>query len=269
MHGAAIKRWMFRLIIVQHFKLIVEQNIRRPVFTSSNLSPLNRMKTNILLVSLALLTLLTGPVDAQNTPSEQTEVTQVYDAVIVPGFPFDDEEGRMNAFQRMRLFWAYHLYSTGQTKNIIVSGGAVHSPYVEAEIFAIFLQKLGVDPRHIIIENRAEHSTENVFYSLELAHNHGFSKVAVATDPMQHLMLEFLLRKLNLDIDYLPTDLPTIYFAYRKSFDMSIDGTPAFVSNFVPLKERENRRERMRGTRGEKYLEALQENSASPAVSNR
>ncbi len=227
------------------------------------------MKTKLLLAAVALLSSFNGPAKAQQVSSEQAEATQVYDAVIVPGFPFDDEEGRMNMFQRMRLFWAYHLYSTGQTKNIIVSGGAVHSPYVEAEIFAIFLQKLGVDPRHIIIENRAEHSTENVFYSLELAHNHGFSKVAVATDPMQHLMLEFLLRKVDLDIDYLPTDLSTIFFAYRKSFDMSIDGTPAYVSNFVPLKERENRRERMRGTRGEKYLEALQENNAAPAVSVR
>jgi uncharacterized SAM-binding protein YcdF (DUF218 family) len=227
------------------------------------------MKTKVLLAAVVLLASLIGPAKAQQVSTQQAEATQVYDAGIVPGFPYYAEEARMYMFQRMRLFWAYHLYATGKTKNIIVSGGAVHSPYVEAEIFAIFLQKLGVDPRHIIIENRAEHSTENVFYSLELAHNHGFSKVAVATDPMQHLMLEFLLRKLNLDIDYLPTDLPTIYFAYRKSFDMSIDGTPAFVSNFVPLKERENRRERMRGTRGEKYLEALQENSASPAVSNR
>ncbi|MCF8258987.1 MAG: YdcF family protein, partial [Flavobacteriales bacterium] len=186
-----------------------------------------------------------------------------YDAIIVPGFPFDDQDGQMNTFQRMRLFWAYHLYSTGETKNIIVSGSAVHTPYVEAEIFALYLKELGVDPHHIIIENRAEHSTENVFYSMELARHHGFERVAVATDPMQSRMIAFLLRKADVPVDYLPTDIATIARTYWSRFDTRIDGSPAFVSNFVPLKVREERKERMKGTRGEKYFERLEEERVS------
>jgi uncharacterized SAM-binding protein YcdF (DUF218 family) len=191
--------------------------------------------------------------------------TEAYDAVIVPGFPFDDEHGQMNTFQRMRLFWAYHLYKTGKTRHIIVSGGAVHTPYVEAEIFAIYLEKLGVNPRHIIIENKAEHSTENVFYGLELARNHGFERVAVATDPMQTQMLAILMRKIDLEIDYLPTDIKLIGMNYWRKFDMAIDGSGAYVDNFVPLKERESRKKRMQGTRGERYLERLEQERTSPS----
>lgn len=196
-----------------------------------------------------------------------TSTPKKYDAIIVPGFPFDDDEGKMNTFQRMRLFWAYHLYKTGVTERIIVSGGAVHTPYVEAEIFAHFLTELGVDPKHIIIENKAEHSTENVFYSLEMARNLGFTQVAVATDPMQTLMLRFLLRKLDLPFNYEPTDIKLIGQLYWKQFDMSIDGSGAFVANFVPLKVREKRQERMRGTRGERYLERVGEEQLNQPLS--
>ncbi len=192
-----------------------------------------------------------------------------YDAVIVPGFPFDNEHGEMNMFHRMRLFWAYHLYSTGETRNIIVSGGAVHSPYVEAEVFAIHLKNLGVDPRHIFIENKAEHSTENVLYSMELASHLGFERIAVATDPMQSRMISFLLRKSDVEVDYLPADIATVGRMYWRRFDARIDASPAFVANFVPLKERENRKQRMKGTRGEKYRERMEEERNSPSVSYR
>jgi len=193
---------------------------------------------------------------------------QPYDAIIVPGFPFNDEEGKMNAFQRMRLFWALHLYETGETNYIIVSGSAVHSPYVEAEIFAIFLAELGVNPKHIIIENRAEHSTENVFYSLELAKKLDLKRVVVATDPMQSKMIAYLMRNIDVEIDYLPTDLKMIFTKYQPKFDHAIDGSPAYVNNFVPLKERENRKLRMQGTRGERYLKSVEEERTAQAYSN-
>lgn len=192
----------------------------------------------------------------------------VYDAIIVPGFPFDDEQGRMTVFHRMRLFWAYHLYTTGETRNIIVSGGAVHSPYVEAEVMAIHLREMGVNPRNIYIENRAEHSTENVFYSLELARNAGFSRIAVATDPMHSRMISFLLRKSGLDVDYLPADIATVGTMYWKYFDHTVDASPAMVKNFVPLKEREERTERMKGTKGEKYAKRMEEELNAPKVSS-
>jgi uncharacterized SAM-binding protein YcdF (DUF218 family) len=189
----------------------------------------------------------------------------VYDAVIVPGFPFEDEDGALTGFHKMRLFWAYHLYKNGETRNIIVSGGAVHSPFVEAEVMAMHLREMGVDPRDIYIENRAEHSTENVFYSLEIARNAGFKKVAVATDPWQSRMISFLMRKTDLEVDYLPADVATVGSEYWRAFGRKVDARPAMVSNFVPLKEREERTERMRGTKGEKYLLRLKEEHEAPS----
>ena len=55
-----------------------------------------------------------------------------YDAVIVPGVPFN--EPSWDKPMLMRVVWAVHLYKRGITKNIIMSGSAVYTPYVEAKI---------------------------------------------------------------------------------------------------------------------------------------
>jgi len=43
--------------------------------------------------------------------------------------------------------------------------GAIHTSYVEAKKHPLYLIELGTDSDHII-EGRAEHSLENVFYSM-------------------------------------------------------------------------------------------------------
>jgi hypothetical protein len=183
---------------------------------------------------------------------DRTEKT--YDAIIIPGYPFDPD-GEMNAIYKMRLLWASELYSKGIAKHIIVSGSAVHSPYVESKIFALYLEEMGVDPKHLIIEDRAEHSLENVFYSLELAKARGFEKVAVATDLFQSGMIQILGRKHDLKVDYLPANIGFIISKKWNSFDGTIDYCQAYVDDFIPLKERESKKERMHGTRGYKWVD--------------
>lgn len=182
------------------------------------------------------------------------EPAVVYDAIIIPGYPFNPD-GKMNAIYKMRLHWAYELYSSGMAKNIITSGGAVHSPYVEAKIFALYLEEMGVDPQHLIIEDRAEHSLENVFYAQEMAKELGFENVAVATDLFQSGMIQILGRKHNLNVDFLPAKIGFIISKKWKSFTGEIDYCEAYVEEFSPLKERETKEERMNGTRGYKWIE--------------
>ncbi len=59
-----------------------------------------------------------------------------YDAVIVPGYPHDS--GKVNIVLEHRIKWAYYLYSNGYVKNIIFSGSAVYTPYIEAEVMRLF-----------------------------------------------------------------------------------------------------------------------------------
>lgn len=204
------------------------------------------MKTFIsLLTALFLLTTTTN-----STAKEK--VTETYDAIIVPGYPFTPN-GKMNMIHKMRLHWAVELYNTGVTKNIIVSGGAVHTPYVEAEIYALYLEEMGIDPAAIHIESRAEHSLENVYYGMELAKELGFESVAVATDLFQSGMLHILGKRHDVKMEFLPANMGFIISKRWKSFTGQIDHMQAFVEDFVPLKEREDKKTRLKGTRGRIY----------------
>ena len=52
------------------------------------------------------------------------EKEQPYDAIIVPGYPYDGEA--WNTVIKMRVTWAKYLFDKGYTKNIIFSGSAVY-----------------------------------------------------------------------------------------------------------------------------------------------
>ncbi|MBI1288033.1 MAG: YdcF family protein [Flavobacteriales bacterium] len=183
--------------------------------------------------------------------TQAKNVEKKYDAIIVPGFPFEPD-GKMNAVYRMRLAWAYELYQQGRTGHIILSGGAVHTPYVESEIFALYLMKMGIPAEALILERQAEHSLENVFYSMEIAEKYGFEHVAVATDWWQSGMIQFLGKLEGHDlskVDFVPAKF-SIVNRYWKSFEFEIDHQMAYESEFVPLVSRETKQQRKLGTHG-------------------
>ncbi len=178
-----------------------------------------------------------------------------YDAIIVPGFPYE-QKAELNVIYKIRIFWAYHLYKEGIAKNIIFSGGAVHTPYVESKIMAEYAKQMGIPAANIFIEDSAEHSTENLFYSYNLAKKHGFEKVAVATDPFQSGMISYLTSKDKLPVDYIPAKVETIATKYWKTFNFNINENIAFKEDFIPLSDRTSKEERMRGTQGNLYRES-------------
>lgn len=177
---------------------------------------------------------------------QKVESQLPFDAIIVPGVPFDTA---WSDIMRARVLWSYHLYSKGFAKNIIFSGSAVYSPYIESRIMAEYAKKLGIPTEHIFTEERAEHSTENVFYSYYMAKDLGFEKVALATDPFQTKMVKSFSKKKNLEIAYVPAIFDTIHF-YYDDVNVSIDPTWAEVENFVSLPEREGFWKRFAGTLG-------------------
>ncbi|MFM1875430.1 MAG: hypothetical protein RL266_1167 [Bacteroidota bacterium] len=202
------------------------------------------MKRSTLILLTALLT-----VCSLETMAKKEQ--KIYDAVIIPGFPFDPD-GKMNAIYRMRLAWAYELYETGRTQHIILSGGAVHSPYYEAEIFALYLIEKGVPAEALILERNAEHSLENVFYSMEIAEKYGFEEVAVATDMWQSGMIQFIAKLEGHDmskVDFVPAKFSVVN-RYWKSFEFEIDHELAFSEDFVPLFDRKDKKVRRQGTHG-------------------
>ncbi|CAG4994837.1 hypothetical protein DYBT9275_01478 [Dyadobacter sp. CECT 9275] len=171
---------------------------------------------------------------------------QPYDAIIVPGYPYNGYS--WDRVLTLRICWAKFLYDKGYTKNIIFSGGAVATPYIESRVMAYYAEALGIPAENLFTEERAEHSTENVYYSYRLAKEKGFKKIALATDPYQNGYMQKFVRKYQLPVAFLPTVLDTL----RKldTLQPSIDPKPALKENFVKLSDREGFFKRFRGTLG-------------------
>lgn len=177
---------------------------------------------------------------------EKAKPRMPFDAIIVPGVPFDTA---WSDIMRMRVLWSYHLYNRGLAKNIIYSGSAVYTPYIEARIMAEYAKKLGIPAEHIFTEERAEHSTENIFYSYYMGKSVGFENIALTTDPFQSRMVKSFAKRKKLNLAYVPVIFDTLN-AYYADVTVSIDPTPAEIENFIALPEREGFWKRFAGTLG-------------------
>ena len=175
----------------------------------------------------------------------------VYDAIIIPGYPCDGISWNLTV--KMRLLWAKYLFDNGLAKNIIVSGSSVYTEYNEAKVMAIYAEAMGIPRANIFKETEAEHSKENVYYSMNVAKKHGFKKVAIATDRIQlTFLLRHFMKQEKLNIDKLPVNLNLIRSMDHK--EPSVNLASAIDIGFVSVKNRETVRERLRGTRG-KHIE--------------
>jgi uncharacterized SAM-binding protein YcdF (DUF218 family) len=179
----------------------------------------------------------------------EDSIKNPYDIVIVPGVPFEDST--WSQAMKGRVYWSKYLYDKGVTKNVIYSGSAVYTPYIEADIMAMYAEKLGIPKENIFTEPLAEHSTENVYYSYKKAKKLGFERIALATDQFQAKMLKRFTKKIvSTEVGIIPIVIDSLSTLQPLMIDPEIDFQKAFVKDFTPLTERVSWRERFRGTRG-------------------
>lgn len=214
---------------------------------------LKRILLFFLVFALISIVLIYCSVKGHVTRSyEQAKKDRPYDVIIVPGVPYEEHESSA-LVMTMRVFWAKHLYDSGYTRNIIFSGSAVYSPYIEGIAWKTVADSLGIPPDHTFSETKAEHSTENAYYGWKMAKSMGFQKIALATDPFQSRSLESFIKKYCPGMMSLPAVGEVLNLHDRKI--PVIDPQGAFVQNFVPLPKREGFWERWRGTMGQRVKE--------------
>ncbi|MCX6285147.1 MAG: YdcF family protein [Bacteroidetes bacterium] len=171
-----------------------------------------------------------------------------FDVIIVPGIPYQDRDWTSN-IMKDRVAWSVYLYKKGIAVNVIYSGNAVYSPYIEGRIMAMYAIASGIPGQHVFSETKAEHSTENLIYSYRMATKMGFEKIAVATDPNQSTGLKTYAWDYGIPVVF----IPILYDSLRSfpiDYTIKIDPSAAFISDFVPLPQRENIIKRVMGTLG-------------------
>ena len=210
------------------------------------------MKTHknkfLLFIIISIVLTTSGNLYSNDPKVNKTKETEnfIYDVIIVPGVPFNDPN--MSKILIGRIYWSYYLYSKGITKNIIYSGSAVYTPYIEAKIMSLYAIGFGIPEDRIFIETNAEHSVENVYYSFKIAEKMGFKKIELATDPVQSRFMKRSSKRMKVDIDFIPFS-----FEFLDSVnipDIQIMAEEAFVKDFVSIEERESFFKRLRGTIG-------------------
>ena len=131
------------------------------------------------------------------------------------------------------------------------SGSAVSTPYYEGEIMALYAIAIGIPKEHVFSETKAEHSTENLYYSYLKGKKLGFNHIALATDPYQAKQLRrFAKLRISKDAGIIPIVFDTLRKIQPTMINPVIDYRSAFNKNFVSLKSRESFWQRFRGTRG-------------------
>ncbi|MET0243975.1 MAG: YdcF family protein [Flavitalea sp.] len=176
---------------------------------------------------------------------------QQFDIIVVPGIQFQDTG--WNRVLKGRIYWAKHLYDRGIAKNIMFSGSAVYTPYYEAEIMKMYAEKIGIPSEHIYTETKAEHSTENIYYSYKKARKLGFKTVALASDPFQTKMLrKFTKKRVSKDVPIIPFVIDTMKVIELTMIDPEIDFEKARKKDFKSIKEKESFWKRFRGTMGKR-----------------
>ncbi len=203
--------------------------------------------STIILLFLAQMSCTIPVKRAQKLFTKLETEKPVYDAIIVPGIPF--QNGQWDSIMKARVLWSVYLYKNHYTQNIIFSGGSVYSPFYESKIMGLYAQELGVQPNHIYYDTLAKHSTENVYYSYILSKKNHFKKIALATDPFQsYLLTSFLRRRFASPIAQVP-----INFNIIRNINMeapSIDSMKAFNPHFVSIMNTEKTFKRFKGTLG-------------------
>ena len=214
---------------------------------------MNSLGINTLIVWLTLLVMLL--INSCSFSSKTTRrlfkesANEQYDLIIVPGVPF--ENGTWSRVMKGRVYWSKYLYDKGIAKNIMYSGNSVYTPYYEAEIMAMYAEAIGIPKANIYTETKAEHSTENVYYSYKKAKKLGFSKIALATDPFQaKLLRRFTREKVSPDVKLIPFVVDTLRTIEPDMVDPVINPEQAFNKNFVSITTRQTFWQRFRGTRG-------------------
>ena len=187
-------------------------------------------------LSLAAHTVACGP--SQYLVTQKPAVP--FDAVIVPGCP-SEADGSPSFCQLGRAGEAALLWKHGWASHFIVSGSAVHSPYVEAEAIAQQMSLLGVPPERIVLERDALHSDENVYYSMLVADRIGASSLAIASNEPIGSWMCGLMTKWGHACSSIDMDIPAMR-KFMPPFESRLHALRApRVANWEPLEKREER----------------------------
>jgi uncharacterized SAM-binding protein YcdF (DUF218 family) len=128
-------------------------------------------------LGFAIVVLGWAAIARNSAPTANTDRTR-FDALIVLGDPAD-ADGNPTPKQLARVNEAVREYERGVAPHIILTGGAVRSRFVEAEVMARAAQAEGIPSSAIVIEGKALDTIQNLCYSTRILQQKGWSSAEI------------------------------------------------------------------------------------------
>ena len=127
----------------------------------------------VLLAALLIWAIIARSIAPRANTSRQT-----FDAIVVLGTPADSD-GNPTPELLDRITEGVHEYERGVAPHLIVTGGAAHNHFVEADVMAGVARAQGVPASGILEEPQALDTIQNACYSARILKAHGWRSVEV------------------------------------------------------------------------------------------
>jgi uncharacterized SAM-binding protein YcdF (DUF218 family) len=126
------------------------------------------------------------------------------DAIVVMGAAQYD--GRPSPVLKARLDHAVELYSAGYSSRMVLTGGVgIGDTVSEAEVGARYVERAGVEPRHILLERSGLSSAESLAAVARLMEGDGLQSAVLVSDPFHMLRLRILATRMGIRAYSSPT----------------------------------------------------------------
>ncbi|HEY6847713.1 MAG TPA: YdcF family protein [Terracidiphilus sp.] len=144
-----------------------------------------RWKLRLILggLSAVLLLLAWAEIARSLAPASNTSLTR-FDAIIVLGYPADSD-GNPKPTQLARVIEAVHEYQRGVAPRLILTGGAAHNRFIEAQVMARSAEAEGIPDSAVFPEPEARDTIENACYAARIMKAHGWRSAEVVSSDYQ------------------------------------------------------------------------------------
>lgn len=114
-----------------------------------------------------------------SAPTANTSLTR-FDAIIVLGTPADSD-GNPTPELLARVTEGVREYERGVAPRMILTGGAAHNQFVEAQVMARTAEAEGIPETAIFVEPEARNTMENACYAGRIMKAHGWRSAEVVS----------------------------------------------------------------------------------------
>jgi uncharacterized SAM-binding protein YcdF (DUF218 family) len=136
-------------------------------------------RTRLILAAIVLIVGVTAwaAIARATAPASNTALGR-FDAIIVLGYPADSD-GNPTPQQLARVTEAVHEYERGVAPRLILTGGAAHNNFVEANVMARTAEADGIPSSAIYKEPQAQDTIQNACFAVRIMNQHGWRSAEV------------------------------------------------------------------------------------------